>query len=227
MDDIDPAPLVEPEPGDVLESRPWLISFADLICLLLSTFVMLAHASSIQSDRAHHAMQSIGQTLVFGTADSDHAAHQSEGEAIAGPAAARDRLSAQIHALVPAAKMENLPAGTALRFTVPVDVLFVGKDLRPQAKRILAAIAEALAQNAPGYRFEAEIVAGAGATPEARQTGIAHSSALARELTNLGAVKTAVAAGLDPGPENEIRVTVRAHSDDEPRIDFHHLVTGQ
>ena len=227
MDDIDPAPLVEPEPGDVLESRPWLISFADLICLLLSTFVMLAHASSIQGDRARHAMQSIGQTLVFGTADSGHAPHQLEGETIAGPAAARDHLSAQIHALIPAAKMENLPAGTALRFTVPADALFVGKDIRPQARPVLAAIAETLGQNAPGYRFEAEIVAGAGATPEARQIGIVRSSVLARELTNLGAAKMAIAAGLDSGTENEIRVTVRAHSDDEPRIDFHHLVAGQ
>jgi len=227
MDDIDPAPLVETEPGDALESRPWLISFADLICLLLSTFVMLAHASSIQGDRARHAMQSIGQTLVFGTADSGHAPRQSEGETIAGPAAARDRLSAQIHALIPAAKMENLPAGTALRFTVPADALFVGKDMRPQAKPVIAAIAETLGQNAPGYRFEAEIVAGAGATPEARQIGIARSSVFARELTNLGAAKTVIAAGLDSGPENEIRVTICAHADDEPRIDFHHLVAGQ
>lgn len=226
MHELDPAspfeaPTVEPQPR-----RPWLISFADLICVLLSFFVLLANMSKFEHDKARNAMQSLGASLAFGTStESQHVAVGKEGDAVIGAQAARDRLSERIRAVFPAAVMDNLPAGNLLRFSVPVAKIFDGNALKDEAQPLVSAIAGAARQGAPGFRFEVETVAGEGTAGEAdaATAAIAHASALARELAEKGAPKGLVSAGLDNGDAGLIRVTIRARAEDEPRIDFRRI----
>ena len=50
MEDIYSASESAPAPDHIVR-RPWLITFANLACILLSIFVLLAHSSTVQKDR--------------------------------------------------------------------------------------------------------------------------------------------------------------------------------
>lgn len=221
---FDPAADLDP-PLPMQPARPWLITFADLICVLLSFFVLLANVSKVEQDKVRSAIHSLGQSLAFGTAgDSSRVGPTPEGEAFLGPEAVRTRLASQIQAVVPGVNMQDIPARNELRFAIPVADMLEGSEIRGAAKAVLAAVTAALRPNAPGFRFEAEAAAGVGEGAEAAGLAIARASRLAAALTDYGAPKRAVAAVADHGDAREIRFTIRAVAEDAPRIDFRRLV---
>ncbi|HEY4635503.1 MAG TPA: flagellar motor protein MotB [Alphaproteobacteria bacterium] len=204
------------------QARPWLITFANLICLLLSFFVMLANISKVEHDRVRDALHSLSESLAFGTEGvRTGAGTPPEAEALAGPEVVRERLATRIRGVFPDVRMEEIPARNELRFALPIAAVFYGTDIKPEAKPVLAAVAAAVKRGAPGFRFEAEARAGLGSTQPA--IAITEASLLARALVDEGAPKTSVAAGMDHGSPNEIRFTVRARAEDEPRLDFRNL----
>ena len=202
-------------------ARPWLITFADLICVLLSFFVLLANISSVEHDKLRRALHSLGETLSFGI-QGDGGKSALEGEALVGPKAVRERLATRLHRVFPGVEMEQVPARNELHFALPIAAVFYGRDVKSEIKPVLAEIAAAVRRGAPGFRFEVEARTGVGGTEP--RIAITMASALAEALVAQGAPKSAVAAGIDRDSPNEIRFTIRARADDAPRIDFHRLV---
>jgi hypothetical protein len=223
MNEFDSASALESPAPEARDARPWLITFGDLICLLLSVFVLLENASHIQADKAKHAIQSLGSSLAFGTAiETKDVNSRSASEALVGAGAVRDRLASHLHTAFPDLKMEELPPGTVLRVTLPGARVFAGNDLNPAFLPVVAGIADEIQHGAPGIRFDIEsVVLGAGES----EPLIARASVLARELVASGAPKTGVAAGIGKAGAEEVRITIRGHAEDEARVDFRHLVT--
>jgi len=201
-------------------ARPWLITFVNLVCVLLSFFVLLANISTIERSKARDAIRSLGQTLAFGTESGARKDRPAEAEAIIGPKLVRQRLAATIRAIFPDAKMKDIAARDELRFALPLHAVFAGAALKPEAGPMLAAVAAALKRGAPGFRLEADAMAGAGSNPA---DAVARAALLARGLVEGGAPKTAVAAGVDRGTPDEIRFAIRAKPEDAPRIDFRRI----
>jgi hypothetical protein len=230
MHKFDPATELEVPGAQTGQTQPWLITFADLITLLLAVFVLLASVSSVEHEKMQYALRSLKSAEGFGKGRSQELVPRlSEHDAFLGPKALRDHLASRVRAIFPAARMDNVGSGTTLRFALPADAVFDGAALRPEVAPLLSAIVAAIRQGAPGFRFEVETTASRGETDGkaagATETAIARSSALARELVVRGAPKLAVAAGLGSGNSDEILITIRARPEDEPRIDFQH-VTG-
>ncbi len=203
--------------------RPWLVTFANLVCILLSIFVLLAHSSRVQSERAAEAIKSLGGTLAFGSLiEARRATEESPGEALVGPEAIRERLSKRLRDVFPGAKMLELPPGVVLRFALPESQVFAGSGLSPPVVNILGVIADALKTGAPGYRLELESV---GAAPDAaaQDIPIARAASLARELVARGAPKKTVIAGIAPQPQGDVVLSLRARGEDEPAMDFGRL----
>lgn len=221
---FDPAVHLD-SPLPVHPARPWLITFADLICVLLSFFVLLANVSKVEQEKVRNALHSLGESLAFGTAgEASRLGPPPQAEALLGPDAARARLASQIQTAFPGVSMENIPARNELRFALPVAGVLNGSEIETPARAVLAAVAAALRRSAPGFRFEAEAAAGEGKDASATALAVARASVLARALIENGAPKTAVAAAVDHGNPQELRFTIRAMAEDAPRIDFHRLV---
>lgn len=204
--------------------RPWLVTFANLVCILLSIFVLLAHSSRVESDRVEQAIKSLGSTLAFGSLiKSPRTVEESPGEALVGPEAIRERLGKKLRAVFPDAWMLDLPPGVILRFVLPESEVFAGSGLSPPVIDILGVIAGELKTGAPGFRLELEaVVAAPGA--DAEDIPIARAATLARELVARGAPKSTVIAGIAPRPEGDVVLTMRARGEDEPAMDFGRLV---
>lgn len=212
-----PAPATGGQPA-----RPWLITFADLICVLLSFFVLLANVSKIEHDRVKDALQSLGETLNFGTEGvNGRFGAPPEGEAIQGQKMVRERLAGRIREIFPGARISETPAKNELQFSLARNAVVADAAIRPEAKPALADIAAALARGTPGFRFLAQATTGTGTDLEG---SIAAVSLVARALVESGAPKQAVAAGIDGGSVDEFRVTIRAEAEDAPRLDFRKVV---
>ena len=70
---------------DAAIRKPWLVTFANLVCILLSIFVLLAHSSRVQTERVEQAIKSLGSTLAFGSVIDPHrTVEESAGEALVG-----------------------------------------------------------------------------------------------------------------------------------------------
>jgi Membrane MotB of proton-channel complex MotA/MotB len=209
---------------DTVVKRPWLITFANLVCILLSIFVLLAHSSSVQKERVEQAISSLGSSLAFGSLiEARLKAPESAGEAMAGPEALRERLGRRIKMAFPNVKILELPPGVILRVALPESDVFAGAGLSPPVIEVLGVIAEALKTGAPGYRLEIETVVAA-PDPAATDMPIARASTLARELVARGAPKPTVITGIAPKPAGDVVLTMRARRDDEPAMDFGRLV---
>ena len=212
-------------PLPVYPARPWLITFADLICVLLSFFVLLANVSKVEQQKVRDAIHSLGESLAFGTpGDAGRLGPPPEGEAFAGVEAVRTRLASQILTAFPGVAMQNIPARNELRFALPAAEVLAGSDVKASAKSVLTAVAAALHRESPGFRFEAEAAAGAGTDATATALAIGRASLVARTLVDTGAPKASVAAVVDRGNPEEMRFTIRAVAEDAPRIDFRRLV---
>jgi hypothetical protein len=203
-------------------ARPWLITFADLICVLLAFFVLLANISKIEHDKARDALRSLSETLAFATEGKAGSKTAQGSESLVGPQAVRERLATRVREVFPGVKMEEVAARNELHFALPIAAVFYGRDVKSEAKPVLAEVAGALKRGAPGFRIEAEAKAGVGGTDP--QVAIALASALAVALVAEGAPKANVAAGIDRESPNEIRFTIRARAEDEPRIGFQNIV---
>lgn len=204
--------------------RPWLITFANLVAILLSIFVLLAHSSRVESERAAQAIKSLGSSLAFGSLiEARRAPEESAGEALVGPEAIRERLGEKLRAVFPDAKMLELPPGVVLRLALPESQVFAGSGLSPPVVEILGVIAEALKTGAPGYRLELEAVVAA-RDADAEEIPIARAANLARELVGRGAPKNTVIAGIAVHPPGDVVLTMRAHGENEPAMDFSRLV---
>ena len=215
-------------PLPVHPARPWLISFADLICVLLSFFVLLANISKVEATKARDAMHSIGETLAFGTpGEASRFAPPPEAEAFVTQQAVRAELAGRIQAVVPNVKMEDVPARSELRFSVPASLVFDGANIKASAQPIVAAVATALKRNVAGFKFHGEAALAEGADAAANRERIAEAGLIARSLITAGAPTMGVAAVLDHGDPGDVRFTVRAEADDAPRIDFSRLVPQQ
>lgn len=208
-----PAPATGGQPA-----RPWLITFADLICVLLSFFVLLANISKVEDQKARDALYSLGETLNFGTPGTvSRFAPPPESEALTGPRIVRERLATRIRELFPKVRLTEIPARNELHFALARAAVFDGEAIKPGAKTALTDLAATLKRAASGYHFVAQVTTGPGANLRSSEAQI---SRLARTLVDLGAPKRAVAAGIDSGDAADIRFAVRAEPDDAPRIDF-------
>jgi len=221
---FDPYEYVD-SPLPVHPARPWLITFADLICVLLSFFVLLANVSKVEQQKVRDAIHSLGDSLAFGSpGESGRLGLPPEGEAFAGVEAVRTRLASRIQTVFPGVSMQSIPAHNELRFAVPVSEVLAGSDIKMPAKSALTAVAAALHHATPGFRFEAEAAAGMATDAATTALAIARASLVARMLIDAGAPKASVAAVVDHGDPQEMRFTIRAVAEDAPRIDFRRLV---
>lgn len=206
--------------ADTPVRRPWLITFANLVCILLSIFVLLAHSSRMEAKRVEEALKSLGSSLAFGTLiEARRTIEEREGVALVGPDAIRELLGEKLRAAFPDAKMLDLPPGVVLRVALPESQVFAGSGLSPPVMEILEVIADTLKTGAPGYRLELEAaVAAPGA--DAREIPIARAATLARELVARGAPKRTVVAGVMAKAPGDVVFTLRARAQGEPAADF-------
>lgn len=199
-------PLDDPDMGVPSTGRHsvapgWMITFADLLSLLLTFFVLVFATSSIEQKDWQRVVQPITTYLTGRTITAPHVAAPGEAQArldLAYLSTLLDRLVADVPTLAGAqvAREEH-----ALRLTLPSGRPWIGGTAPPLADlaRLLAGL---------DNRIEVSLHVGADPSPHADpvadwRRALQGASALAGELTRLGAARpfdASAAVDLAGGP---------------------------
>lgn len=191
----------------------WIVTFADLICLLLAFFVMLFSLSTINEPRTKAVIDSVSQAFTIGkTNGAGEPFTGGDGAALA----ARDlevELARVFAAAIPAAEVDILRPGRLMQVEFLVDALFLPgtADVRTGQIALLDRLVAAGSNPPPGQRIEMEVTIG---TPQRRSVSgaeealaIARASAFARAMITRGLGEQAIRAGVEMGSAGHVRLS--------------------
>lgn len=225
---------MEIEHKDAIVSRPsqiqqpWLITFVDLMFLLLGFFVMLFSMSTIETIRSNAVMN--GLTSAFASIlppITDPTPFASlEGEVLARPQF-QARIGELFSSQFQVAKVEVIQPGRLMRVAVPTAEMFVEGEARVQAPQypLLDRVVASLSGRPPGLRFDMEMVLGVPVRdkrdlPTTQTLALTRAGAFAREMTTRGAPPDSVAIGLRAGNPGETVFWFYVRGEDETRLRF-------
>ncbi len=190
---------------------PTLIQVLSLYLLLLAFFVILYNISKVEqfktsavADSLNAAFADHGQTTAkptrltsaLGRIIADHAFQQRIGQLIANE--------------IPLARITEIKPGSVFEARVPVEALFEHDDVAPARLPWTRRLADALADSPPGMRYEVDLMIGTAADGDGAAThralSLARAGRLAARLVAAGAPPGQVAAGLERGDPNWVRL---------------------
>ncbi len=190
----------------------WVVTFADLICLLLAFFVMLFSLSTINETRTKAAIDSVSQAFATGGAKgAGEPFTGSDGEALA----ARDlevELARVFAAAIPAAEISTPRPGRLMQVAFHAEELFLPgtAELRSGQTALLDRVVAAVSRPPPGLQIEMEVTIGTRphlSASGAEAVAVARAGGLARGLLARGLREDAIRAGLDMGDAEHVRLS--------------------
>lgn len=203
----------------------WVITFADLICLLLSFFVMLVSLSAISETRSKAAIYSLGRAFDVGPGGPAEPFTGSDGETLAAQQL-QGRVGDVFAAVIPAAKVEVVAPGRLMQADFHADALFLeGKaQVRPGQTALFDRLVAAMQAPPPGQRLEMEVTIGTlpiegGALPIGETPQSARVGAFAREMVARGLAPGALLVGITVGEPDRVRLTFRLSNQSEGQSD--------
>lgn len=208
----------------------WIITFADLICLLLSFFVMLVSMSTANDARTKAAVYSVSAAFspvtVSGPAGTGDPYVGSDGEVLA----AREfqtGIGNVFAAAIPAATVKVLQPGRLMQVEFHAEAMFLPEkaDLRPGQLPLLDRLVAAMQVAPAGRRLEIEMVVGTlpgggGSLPIGEKLETARAGTFARGIIARGLAPRQVQVGIEPGHPAQIRLLFHLMGEDEGRPTF-------
>ena len=196
---FEPKPLTKRRPA----KNAWMITFADLMALMLAFFVLLFSMSQIERQKWQSLVESLASNLsaVAKIETAKFAADYQVVTPIAQPGADLDYLEPILHEhftsepILAGGVIDRV--GGDLRVIFPDDRLFVGStpELTAQGAKIIFALGSVLRNLDNAIDVNAGIGSGATATTADWETALARSVAVARILAQSGFAGPVVAGG--------------------------------
>lgn len=200
----------------------WVITFADLICLLLSFFVMLVSMSTVSETRSKAVMYSVGRAFDIGPGGPAEPFTGTDGETLAAQQL-QGRIGDVFSAVIPAAKVEIVTPGKLMRAEFHAEALFLeGKpQVRPGQTPLFDRLVAAMQSPPAGQRLEMEMTIGTmpvegGALPIGETLQSARAGAFAREMVSRGLAPGSLLVGMTMGDPDKVRLSFRLVSERGP-----------
>ena len=197
-----------------LTDQPQLILALSLHLLLLAFFIALTHLSSGgEKGRADAVAGSLNAAFAGAGRPADKPAifTASLGNVLADPAPT-DRIGALVRTELAFAAVRDIVPGALMEVIVDAGKLFHGDDIAidPARRPFFERVAAALADPAPGVRYDLEIAIGTRVGPTKddapARLAVSRVAQLAAVLTGAGAPARSVAAGIETGSPGRVRL---------------------
>ena len=211
-----------------LTDQPQLILALSLHLLLLAFFIALTHLSSGgEKGRADAVAGSLNAAFAGAGRPTDKAAvfTASLGNVLADPGPT-DRIGDLIRTELAFAAVRDIVPGSLMEVIVDADRLFHGDDVTidPARRPFFERVAAALADPAPGVRYDLEIAIGTRFGPAKddapARLAVSRVAQLAAALTGAGAPARSVAAGVEAGSPGRVRLLFHVRPAQEARPPF-------
>jgi hypothetical protein len=188
--DLD-APKSQPSPA--LNTR----SLVGLFLMMLALFILLVSISRPTQERARAVMFGIAAAFNPNAASGIGRSALDLPRGDAPTAGFLPDMGRLVATAIPLADTEETRDGKRLRIVVPASSLFtLGSDeLKPDAETLLASIAQAMARQPAGFRYELEFLVARGVSPE-RKMAINRAGLVGRALVSAGTPINCISVGL-------------------------------
>ena len=190
--------------------------FLSLFLVLLAFFILLNAISSPEVGRRTRVVDSVHTAfpLGFGVSGEDGLVDASSGETIS--AVLKGRLSGLFRRYIPVVEIHYDAGGNPMFVSMPWGEVYRGNEPRPKRKvlALLRELAPILAAPGEGLRLETTFVLQVGGRLDAAAGGarVGQLAQLAETVIALGALKSDISIGLEPGEEGVLRIIFHRRS---------------
>jgi hypothetical protein len=181
------------QPSPALNTR----SLVGLFLMMLALFILLVSISRPTQERARAVMFGIAAAFNPNAASGTGRSALDMPRGDAPTAGFLPDMGRLVATAIPLADADDIREGRRLRIAVPATSLFVAStdELKPEAESLLAQIAQAMARQPQGYRYEVEFLVARGVTPE-RRIALSRAGAVGRALVAAGTPINCISVGL-------------------------------
>lgn len=180
-------------PSPALNTR----SLVGLFLMMLALFILLVSISRPTQERARAVMFGIAASFNPNAASGTGRSALDTPRGDAPTPGFLPDMGRLVATAIPLADADEIREGRRLRIAVPATSLFVGStdELKPEAENLLSQIAQAMARQPQGYRYEVEFLVARGMSPE-RRVAIGRAGAVGRALVAAGTPVNCISVGL-------------------------------
>jgi hypothetical protein len=203
----------------------WLLTFSDLVCLMLAFFVLLNAFSKQDTEKAGAVLQGLEKRFVSGAPVSsigllDEAVSSRDGSTIL-PSQFRQHIGTIVERDLPIEQVQELEQGR--RFAVVVkrgDLFSLDGKLLVRRQAVIDRIADALRRHPDGVSYELEVRLASAQRPGlADEAGrLVEAGHLAASLVASGAPRPAVSVAIEQGDPEKLRLIFNIRVVDEAPV---------
>jgi hypothetical protein len=186
---------------DVPQSRPSPAlntrSLVGLFLMMLALFILLVSISRPTQERARAVMFGIAAAFNPNAASGTGRSALDVPQGDAPTPGFLPDMGRLVATAIPLADATENRDGKRLRIAVPASSLFTlgSEELKPEAEKLIASIAQAMARQPVGYRYEVEFLVARGVSPE-RKMAINRAGLVGRALVAAGTPINCISVGL-------------------------------
>lgn len=193
-----------------------LVQVLSLYLILFAFFILLYSISQIAEENQREVMGSINDTFAeTNVADATTSSPTSQDGVFTAEVFTLSTLRRLVTTALPVAEVDEIRPGDLMRLRFPLTSVFdAGSVINATTRSVLERLAKGLARPPIGRRFDTTVYVTASwedrlVMAKQRRLPLARTAAVSQLLVSMGAPKGRVAAGLDNGPDSDLRIIIR------------------